>query len=105
MFCLDSTEREEFESIGRGYRKDIYVEILDEVFHLNVYTIKRLGQDFESELAYYGYYAPDPNLVLVEEVSNLAIKNLINQLHNQKYFEDIQPVKRQVLAKLELKEL
>jgi len=89
VLCIDNSELAEFEAINRGYRDDIYVKVSDRYYHLNIYDIIRLQQDFESELEYYGVFSSDPNLVIVKEVNIEEIKKLVNHLYKQKYFEQI----------------
>lgn len=102
IYCLDNSELADFEAINRGYRKDIYVKVSDRYYHLNIYDIVRLQQDFESELEDYGAFSPDPNLVIVKEVNHMEIKKLANHLYKQKYFEEIKPVENSKIQQLEL---
>ncbi|NOU15926.1 MAG: hypothetical protein HOO91_00005 [Bacteroidales bacterium] len=102
IYCLDDSELMEFNSINRGFRSDIYVEINDNVFQLIVYDIVRLCQDFESELNDQGFFAVDPNLIIVKEVAVDIIKQTIDKLHKQKYFDKIKPLSRDEIEKLTL---
>ena len=103
--CLDNSEFAEFDAINKGYRGDIYVKILDKFYNLNIYDIIRLQQDFELELKDYGMFTPEPNLVIVIEVSNIEIKNIVQHLYIQKYFENIKSVDMEKIGQLKLKPL
>ncbi|KWX88794.1 hypothetical protein AMQ83_04515 [Paenibacillus riograndensis] len=92
VFFLDDTELAEFEGNSKGYRNDVYVEVLNKLFNIKVYDIVRLQQDFELELETYGYYSVEPNLILVKEVSKEEIEFVVRKLYEQKYFESVKPV-------------
>ncbi|CQR55433.1 hypothetical protein [Paenibacillus riograndensis] len=92
VFFLDDTELAEFEGNSKGYRNDVYVEVLNKLFNIKVYDIVRLQQDFELELETYGYYSVEPNLILGKEVSKEEIEFVVRKLYEQKYFESVKPV-------------
>jgi len=86
------TELSEFEAVQRGYRVDVFVKVNNQYFNLRIFDIIRLRQEFESEIESGGYYAVEPNLVLVKEVNKKEIIFAINNLYKQKYFEELKPV-------------
>lgn len=92
VFYLEDTELAEFEASNKGYRNDIYVKILNDLFNIKVYDIVRLKQDFELESESYGYYSVEPNLIIVKEVTKEAIEFVVKKLYEQKYFESIKTV-------------
>lgn len=102
VYCLYNDERTEFEAIAKGWRNDIYVKSGSQYYHLNVYDIVRLKQDFETELEDYGIYNSDPNMVLVNEVSRDEIKRQVARLYENKYFEAIKQVSHKELEQLKL---
>lgn len=104
FYCLDNSERAEYDALDRGYRGDVFVHIHGDYFALNVYEIVRLSQDFATEIDYYGFYASDPNLILVEEVKLSVIELTVQHLYRQKYFDKIKPLSAYELQNLELKE-
>ncbi|NLW46988.1 MAG: hypothetical protein GXY86_06595 [Firmicutes bacterium] len=102
VFVLDNSELAEFEAINKGYRNDVYIRKDGKYYQVNVYHILRLQQDFQSEIEDYGYYAIDPNLILVKEVSNKEIIQTIIFLNRQMYFDEIKPVKDEESINLKL---
>ncbi len=91
IYFLYDTELSEYEAIQKGYRVDVFVKVNNQYFNLRVYDIIRLQQEFESEVANRGFYAIEPNLVLVTEVNKAEIVNTIKNLYKQKYFDEIKP--------------
>ncbi|MFC9711765.1 hypothetical protein ACFTRD_26840 [Paenibacillus sp. NPDC056933] len=89
---LEDTELAEYEAISKGYRNDVIVSVADTFYHVYVYNVVRLQQDFESELEDYGYYSIEPNLVLVKEVSRENIHLTVKALYEQKYFDSLKPI-------------
>jgi hypothetical protein len=93
IYCTDNSELAEFEASSKGYRADIYVKTdAVNIYHIYVYEITRLQQDFESEIKSYGFYAIDHNLILVTEVVLSTIKQTVEYLFRQKYFDDLKPM-------------
>lgn len=94
IYCLDNSELTEFESSSRGYRSDIYVKTMTgNIYHLYVYDITRLKQDFETEIEVYGFFGIEPNIILVEKVILNDIKLTIKKLFAQKFFDHLKPIK------------
>jgi hypothetical protein len=104
IYCLYDSDRDNLEALNKGYRSDIYVEIQSHYYHLNIYDIARLKQDFEMEVGMYGFYSIDPNVVIVQEVEWTCIRQTISKLKLQLYFERILPVSEKELLSLDLKE-
>ena len=47
----------------------------------------RLQQDFETEYQGAGYYYPEPNMIVVKDVTKEEIFRVIKKLYNCKFFE------------------
>ncbi|MGE5329542.1 MAG: hypothetical protein ACM3KR_08550 [Deltaproteobacteria bacterium] len=92
IYFSDDSELAEYESTSRGYRTDVYVKINNNIFNVRVYAMIRLQQDFESEIESYGYYATEPNLILVKDANKEEIIATIKKLYEQKYFEELKTV-------------
>lgn len=90
-FSADS-ELVEYESSSKGYRTDVYVKINNNIYNVRVYAMIRLQQDFESEIESYGFYSPEPNLVIVKDANKEEIIITIKKLYEQKYFEEIKSI-------------
>jgi len=86
IFFEEDSDWSELESANKGYRLDVYVKIRQNTYHMSVYTIVRLQQDFETEMTEEGFYLPDPNIVLVENSNKLEIISTINWLVELGYF-------------------
>lgn len=92
IYFSDDSELAEYEALSRGYRTDVYVKIDSNIYNLKIYAMVRLQQDFESEIQSYGFYASEPNLILVKEANKEEVIETIKKLYEQKYFEEIKPV-------------
>ncbi len=73
IYLEDASEQAESESIQRGYRLDVHVKINNLFFKVAIYDIVRIKQEFEIEIEAKGYYAIEPNLILVKEASLVEI--------------------------------
>ena len=102
IYCLDNSEYATHDALSRGHRSDIYVKVNENFYRLNIYDMVRLTQDFETEIEEYGFYSIEPNLVIVNEVSNEEIKKVLPGLYKQKYFEEIKNI---LLAKEDIEAL
>lgn len=92
VYFLDDSELAEYEAISKGYRIDVYVKTDTDFYNVRVYTLIRLQQDFDSEIENYGFYAIEPNLILVKEATKEEIVFTLKKLKEQKYFEEIRPM-------------
>ncbi|KZE51635.1 hypothetical protein AV540_12245 [Brevibacillus parabrevis] len=79
LFLYDS-EQDDYEAASRGFRKDIYVKIGGEYYNIRAYHIVRLQQDVESEISEYGYFVPEPNMVLVNSMNKDDITSTLLKL-------------------------
>lgn len=106
IYCLDNSKLVELEAMNRGYRADIYVKTISgDIFHLHVYNIIRLKQDFETEIESYGFFGIEPNIILVEEVIMSNIILTIEKLFKQKFFESLKPIDDKEIASIILLEV
>ncbi len=92
IYFSDDSELAEYESSSRGYRTDVYVKIDNNIFNVRVYAMIRLQQDFESEIESDGFYASEPNLILVKDANKEEIIATIKKLYGQKYFDEIKSI-------------
>ena len=89
IFFSEDSERSEYEATSKGYRSDVYAKVRNKIYKLNIFTLLRLGQEFEYAMEKEGNYYLDPNIVLVRETNKNEIINTINNLFEQNYFEKI----------------
>ena len=85
----NDTDLAEFEAINKGYRNDIIVNIKGSRFRIYATTMRRLEQDFETEIKEYGFYEVEPNIVIVESATKESIESTIEYLFKCKYFEKL----------------
>ncbi len=85
----NDTDLAEFEAINKGYRNDIIVNIKGCRFRIYATTMRRLEQDFETEIKEYGFYEVEPNIVIVESATKESIESTIEYLFKCKYFEKL----------------
>lgn len=83
------SERDIFEAECKGYLSGLKVEVDGKNFIVNIYSLTRLNQDFQTEMEYYGYFATEPNLVIVDEVTPEKIKFVLEINYKGKYFNEI----------------
>ncbi len=105
IFCLYDDELSEYETHNKGYRNDLYVKTNSHYYQLNIYSITRLQQDFQSGIEDCGLYSVEPNLIIVKEVTIQSIKSIVFYLYKKKYFEEIKPVGNDKILSLELKKV
>jgi hypothetical protein len=92
VYYVNGTQTAAAIAKDKGYRPDVYVKYNGQYFHLVVYDSVRLIQDFEDEIRDSGFFAIDPNLVLVKNVTSEEIHRCVEGLIKQKYFDEIKPV-------------
>lgn len=85
----DESELAEYEALNKGRRIDVIVHIGEKKYKLYVIHIKRLQQDFESEIEDNGYYFTDPLTIIVNDMEKEVIKKTIMNLYKDKYFDVI----------------
>jgi hypothetical protein len=81
------SELDEFEALNKGYRTEVIVQIKGKRYELNFISMIRLSQDYEVEQEYLGYYLPEPNTLIVEDVTRETIEKVVKKLYERKYFE------------------
>jgi len=83
IFLYGYTEQDDYEMPAKGYRDDVVAKFTDDTeFRLCFYDSIRLIQDLEDEKIIFC-----KGLVIVEEVNKESIKNAINKMLLQGYFE------------------
>lgn len=85
----NDTELAEYESLNKGYRKDVIVVIGEKRYKMYITSPVRLQQDFETEQQDSGFYMAEPNTLLVNEVSKKEIEKIITEMYRCKYFEQL----------------
>ena len=83
----EDTELAEFEALNKGYRNEVIVSLGTQKYKVCIMSMIRLQQDFEREYQDAGYYYPEPNMIIVKEVTKEEIAKVINILYKGGFFE------------------
>lgn len=94
VYCLSNLECFKNEAYSRGCRDDIFVLINDTYYKLSIYDKCRLIQDFDTEISQIGYYIPEPNMLIVERVTEQNIIKTILEAFNNGLFDYLKPCKK-----------
>ncbi|MBW4508089.1 MAG: hypothetical protein KME64_16480 [Scytonematopsis contorta HA4267-MV1] len=86
-------ERDEAETLQKGYRNDGIVHCADGKTY-SVYFIDpiRLQQDLEDEVEYGSPFLAPPGLIVIPELTQSAMENAITKLWKQGYFDSLKPL-------------
>lgn len=83
------SERDIFEAECKGYLSGLKVDIDGKTYVVNIYSLGRLNQDFQTEMEYNGYYDTEPNLIILDEVTPEKIKFVLDIHYKAGYFDEI----------------
>lgn len=86
IYFSEDSERNEYESVERGCRLDVLVEIDGRYYQPIINTIERLVQEVNEVFEKDEVYDIDPCQILVKEASkNLIIKSIV-ELYQKDFF-------------------
>lgn len=94
IYYLYNTELDDLEYEMRGFKRDVFVRVDGELFNLNFYTIDRINSDYENMLNNGYNYHNEENIVIIKEISRKEIKEEVQRLYKQRYFEKIKGYKK-----------
>ena len=86
IFLGDDSFYSEQTSIENGSRNDVLVQIENKLYHLSVYNIFALAQEFNESNNNGQVYNIDNNIVLVDNLSKTEIIKTICCLYSNNYF-------------------
>ena len=92
IFFEEDSERREYESIERGGRLDVLVEINGKYYEPIINTIERLSQEAYEAFEDNRIYDMDPCQILVKEASKELIIKSIVELYRQNFFNYFNPI-------------
>lgn len=92
IYYIYDDELAEWEAVNREWRSDVFVCCNKNMYHLNVYTPVRLIQDYNMEIASYGFYSIDENIILVPKTDKTTIIATILKLYEVDFFEKIKSI-------------
>lgn len=93
-------EETHFMSPVRGFRNHVFIRLESDIFHLNIFHIVRLNQEFEFEIKKKGYYSIKENIILVKDVTKEEIAKTVLGLYEGHYFRYIKPYNPKVFQEL-----
>jgi len=79
----------EDEALNKGFRDDVIIAIGEKNYKLYITDMKRLEQDFNSEVENSGVYSNKPNMIIVNEVTKAEIKKTIEIMFEREIFKAI----------------
>lgn len=77
----------------KGHYGDVFAQINNNYYKINIYDKTRLIQDYDTEVLDINSYVPDPNLLIVDEITNEEIIKVIKACYEMDYFEYLKPCK------------
>lgn len=92
LFYKNDSASEEIIAQDKGYRSDVFVRYDAKLYQLTVYGKTRLNQDFDDEYEQYGFYAVDPNLIILKSVTTEELFFTIKKMEKQHYFANIKEI-------------
>lgn len=92
IYFAENNERAEAESIEKGCRLDVLVEIDGNYYKPLINTIGRLAQEVNDAFVNDEIFDSEPCQILVNEASKETIIKTILELNNQKFFSSFMPV-------------
>jgi hypothetical protein len=98
-FARQFTDLDELEARNRGYLSHVLADLGDgRLFPLFFYDPVRLRQDLEERAKHNNAFIADPGMVVVQEISLKVMQQVIEQLHEEGFFDHIVPVTEVELA-------
>lgn len=97
IFVSENSKTIEMESIEKGCRSDVLVQIGKKYYKPFVNTIERLAQEVEEAFENSELYEIEPCQIIVKEANTKAIVETILYLHHNHYFDHFVPVHLNIL--------
>lgn len=99
VFATPLSENDILEARDRGYLSHVMVKIDGQLFPVFFYDPVRLQQDLE-ETAKRGWpILADPGMIVLPEITMVAMENAIQQLCQRGFFEHFVPLTPEQIAK------
>ena len=89
VFPTDYDAQSEFETPLRGYLSDVEVELEGQRYRLFFIDPVRLAQELKSNVDSGRCYFAEPNLIVLAEVTTAAIKNAVEGLARDGFFQHL----------------
>src|SRR5262249_9638176 len=93
QFPEDYDAQSEFETPSRGYLSDVIVQLEDgSRYKMFFIDMTRLGQTLVDDVQFGRPYYTEPNLVVLPTVTTEAIKEAVQGLWKDGYFQHLKPL-------------
>lgn len=101
IYVLNNEENYLMEMKNKGFRDDVFVLIEDKYYKMYLCDKTRLIQDYELSILTMGAYIPEPNMLIVEKITNEKIIEIIKICYEEDYFEYLKPCKLHMNGEIE----
>jgi len=97
-FARDFTEQDAFEAQSRGYLSHVLVELDGgKLYPVFFYDPVRLRQDLVEGVRCGHPFVADPGMIVVPEISPQALKDAVDRLVEEGFFDHLTPISEQDL--------
>jgi len=98
-FAREFSDQDAFEARGRGYLSHVLAQLGEgRLYPLFFYDAVRLQQDLEESAKYGRPFVADPGMIVVPEITLDAMKQAVEQLSRESFFDHLTPVTEADLA-------
>ena len=92
-FPEDYDARGEWETESKGYLQGVRVELPDgSMYPIYLYDPVRLAQDLESDVKWGSGVIAEPGLIVIPELTRVAIVRTVEELVRQRFFDHLKPL-------------
>lgn len=92
IYFGDDSEYSEITSLDRGTRRDVLVQIDNNLYHPIFYHLFTLTQEYNEAIEQGNFYEIDNSIILVEKTSKNKIIEAVLSLYKIRYFEKAKPI-------------
>jgi hypothetical protein len=98
-FAREFSDRDAFEAQSRGYLSHVFVELDgSRLYALFFYDAVRLQQDLEESVKHGRPFIADPGMIVVPDVTLETLRQVVNQLSSEGFFDHLTPFTEDDLA-------
>jgi hypothetical protein len=98
-FVREFSDQDAYDAEGRGYLSHVVVELDDgRLFPVFFYDPVRLQQDMDENAKHGRPFIADPGMIIVQHVTLETMRNTVEKLASEGFFEHLSPVTREDLA-------
>jgi len=93
ILVLNNSDSYILEMKNKGFRDDVFVQIGNNYYKMFLYDKTRLIQDYDLSVLTMKSYVPEPNMLIVDKLTNDQIIEFIRACYEEDYFEYLKPCK------------